>query len=88
MVDVDLGQKIPATFTISIWNKLLVVIGEVDIGIRSATFIVLRATFYTSLHISDKHNLVHSLEKMNFKPLILSQIIETAIIFMISLIYS
>ena len=32
MVEVDLGIKIPANFTIEIWEKLLVMMGEVDIG--------------------------------------------------------
>ena len=37
MENVDLGQKRPATFTIKIWDKLLVVIVEVDIGPRPST---------------------------------------------------
>ena len=34
MAGVDLGQKRPAAFTLAIWDKLLVVLGEVDIGPR------------------------------------------------------
>ena len=32
MEDVDIGLKIPSTLLLSIWNKMFVVIGEMDIG--------------------------------------------------------
>ena len=37
MEDVGLGLNRPATFHLSIWNKLLMAIVEVDIGPRPAT---------------------------------------------------
>ena len=37
MVDVDLGIKILATIILAIWEKLLMVMGEVDIGTRPDT---------------------------------------------------
>ena len=37
MEDVNLGLMIPDTFTLEIWEKLLVVMGEVNIGIIPAT---------------------------------------------------
>ena len=32
MVDVDIGLKMPSIFPLTVWDKLLVVIGEMDIG--------------------------------------------------------
>ena len=37
MVDVDLGLKIPSTFHLTIQDRLLVVMVELDIGPRPAT---------------------------------------------------
>ena len=37
MVDVDLGLKIPSTFPLTIQDRLLVVMVELDIGPRPAT---------------------------------------------------
>ena len=38
MVDVYIGLKIPATFHLAIQEKLLMVMGELDIGPRPFTF--------------------------------------------------
>ena len=37
MVHVDIGIKIPANFTLAIHEKILLAMGEVDIGPRPAT---------------------------------------------------
>ena len=37
VADVYIGLKKPATFPLTIWKKLLVVMGEVNIGPRPAT---------------------------------------------------